>query len=309
MAKAIEQLKGGMTIGHAMLGRHGDGPGSVAQEVHDGDTVTVELVGNLSVRFLGVDTPEVSFTLPGTDKFTAIGSPEWERFLADPFAGGPGYPPGLRAHLERRAGLLAARLHHEHAQAAREELVRLIGDDMARLGATSVSFRFFLAFAGEIMDRYGRLLAYLNCEQKDRASRPPSYNERMLRAGRAFPYFIWPNVDPFRRQQSVVEAVPGSTSDPRIVDDGALARARRWVKSAREQGTGIHADPALLEPFELRFLARREQPGRWLMDLSREGSRELLAPHRYHEVLPEDRLFVPEEYLPLFTAAGWSRAA
>ncbi|MDN5929694.1 MAG: hypothetical protein L0I24_01270 [Pseudonocardia sp.] len=46
MAKAIEQLRSGLVIGHALLGRHGQGRGSVAQQVHDGDTVTVEADGN-----------------------------------------------------------------------------------------------------------------------------------------------------------------------------------------------------------------------------------------------------------------------
>jgi hypothetical protein len=60
-------------IGHAQLGRHGQGMGSVSQQVHDGDTVTVEAVGNVGVRFLGVDAPEVSVPLPGRTKpFVAV---------------------------------------------------------------------------------------------------------------------------------------------------------------------------------------------------------------------------------------------
>lgn len=45
MANAIEQLASGLVIGHALLGRRGQGRGSVAQQVHDGDTVTVEADG------------------------------------------------------------------------------------------------------------------------------------------------------------------------------------------------------------------------------------------------------------------------
>jgi hypothetical protein len=36
----------------------------VRQQTHDGDTAIVDPRGNLSVRFLGVDAPEISFTLP-----------------------------------------------------------------------------------------------------------------------------------------------------------------------------------------------------------------------------------------------------
>ena len=65
MASAIEQLPSGLTIGHAQLGMHGVQQGTINQQVHDADTVTALLNGNVGVRFLGVDAPEVSFTLPG----------------------------------------------------------------------------------------------------------------------------------------------------------------------------------------------------------------------------------------------------
>jgi hypothetical protein len=83
MAKAIEQLRSGLVVGHALLGRHGQGRGSVAEQVHDGDTVMVEADGNL--RFLGVDAPEVSIPLPGTaQRFVAVDDPHWATVLADP---------------------------------------------------------------------------------------------------------------------------------------------------------------------------------------------------------------------------------
>jgi hypothetical protein len=86
MAKAIEQTEDGLTVGHGGFGEHGQAVGSAAQAVHDGDTIVTRAIGNISVRFLGVDTPEVSFTLPGSTAFTGIGSPEWAAFLTDPFA-------------------------------------------------------------------------------------------------------------------------------------------------------------------------------------------------------------------------------
>ena len=91
MAKPITILASGMRVGLSMLGRHGDGRGSPIQlqQVHDGDTIVVEAAGNLSVRFLGVDTPEISFTLAGSNQFRSVGGTDWSQFLNDPFAGAP----------------------------------------------------------------------------------------------------------------------------------------------------------------------------------------------------------------------------
>jgi hypothetical protein len=52
---------------------------------------------------------EVSFTLPGHDGFTPISSPDWETFLADPFAASlppfaPPLPPELQTVLVTRVG-------------------------------------------------------------------------------------------------------------------------------------------------------------------------------------------------------------
>ena len=66
MAKAIETLSSGLRIGHASLGARGDVQGSVRQQTYDGDTVIVDPDGNLGLRLLGVDAPEVSFPLPGS---------------------------------------------------------------------------------------------------------------------------------------------------------------------------------------------------------------------------------------------------
>jgi hypothetical protein len=62
--KAIEQLRSGLTVGHAHTAMHGTRRGTVGQVVHDGDTIALDPLGGLSVRFLGVDAPEVSFTTP-----------------------------------------------------------------------------------------------------------------------------------------------------------------------------------------------------------------------------------------------------
>lgn len=66
-------------------------------------------------------------------------------------------------------------------------------------------------------------------------------------------------------------------------------------------------DPLRLLPFEPRFVARRSPPERWVIDLGRNDD-TLLAPQAYFRVAnPEDRLFVPAEYVPLFVERGWRR--
>ena len=318
MAKARESLPG-LTIGHALLGRHGDGRGSVAQQVHDGDTVITELAGNVSVRFLGIDTPEVSFMLPdGTRRFRSIASQPWIDFLTDPFTNAPqvfidslGTP--LQQHLTGSVGANAATNHARHAEQAHRELERLVEADMQVLGQDRGTFHFFLAFAHEVMDGFGRLLCFINRSQRlvnSPAPRPLSYNERLLEVGLASPYFIWPNINPFRAQGSLIDAIPTAGNLSATINDPSLARARQFVSSARQNQDGIfEAGNALqLEPFELRFIARQNPPSRWVIDLSDANTDTLLPPTQYHTIPnPEDRLFVPREYVPLFVESRWKR--
>ena len=44
-------------VAKSLLGRQSGVRGTPGTEVHDGDTINVELDGDLGVRFLGVDTP------------------------------------------------------------------------------------------------------------------------------------------------------------------------------------------------------------------------------------------------------------
>jgi endonuclease YncB( thermonuclease family) len=310
MAKAISQTKDGLTFGIFGLGLHGAQPGSVAQQVHDGDTVSVRALGNLSIRFLGIDTPEVSFTLPGTSTFGKIDSPAWESFLADPFSATlPALilEPALQADLVRRAGPGAAKNHADHAAAAHKALEKEIEADMNTRGLTKDGIEFFAAFTREIADRYGRLLAFLNIRDQS-ATRPADYNTRMLEKGLATPYFIWPNIDPWRSKGSLTEAaLPPEEFRAQANQSRSLRAAREAVAAARNAGIGIFdaAEPLRLHAFELRFLAQRRAPERWVIDLGGTGS-TLLKPQSYHKVAKvEDRLFVPADHVPLFTAAGW----
>ena len=64
-----------------------------------------------------------------------------------------------------------------------------------------------------------------------------------------------------------------------------------------------------MQPFGLRFLAVATPPDRWVIDLPATEDR-LLEPQLYYRIRkPEDRLFVPGQYVPLFTEKGWRTVA
>jgi hypothetical protein len=249
--EGLEEL-GSLRVGYAELGMHGDRQGSVNQQVHDGDTITVKAarrepedeIGNLAVRFLGVDAPEVSLPLPGQDGFAGISDDRWKEYLKDPLRE-PFDPPldgDLIEHVRDRLGPNAAANHARHTEEGHRALEDLILEDLDELGQESADFRFFLVFAHEVMDGHARLLCYVNRflpSENGPTPRPQSYNVRLLGAGRVTPYFIWPNVDPFRRSGSLVEAVPepGSAADlaggERLVGTPSPRRATSCAPPAR----------------------------------------------------------------------------
>lgn len=307
-----------LTIGIMALALEGRRQGSVAEQVHDGDTVLARPVGHLSLRFLGIDTPEISFRLPGESRPSSLKSAKWDEFLRDPFADKwpPFEPPlsdGLPRHFRQKAREGAAANHRQHAEAAERALEREIRHDIQVLGQDEATFQFFVTFAYEVMDSYGRFLCYVNRDQpqpNDPEPRPLTYNERLLKSGHALPYYIWPNVNPWRKQPSIIEAVvPPSQAKTMSDDDSTLSRARDFVRAARAQHRGVFdaMDPLLFEPFELRLLAGRRVPMRWVIDLSRNDD-VLLPPQSYYTIpQPEDRLFIPAEFVPLFIEKGWRR--
>lgn len=312
MAKAIEQFKSGLIVGHAGLGFRDGVTGSVRQQVHDGDTINVRAIGNFGVRFLGVDAPEISFRLPGEEGFTGLSDIKWERYLSDPFEN---WPSGSRLdedlidYLKAKIKPGVAMNQYRHATRAEDELEKEVSSDLEDLGQSEEDFQFFLAFAYEIMDRYGRLLGFINRYQPGR-KRPLSYNERLLQAGVISPYFIWPNINPFREKRPLVNAVIEPNKAKEEADrDELLRKAREGVQRSRRKGKGIFnpEDPLQLEPFEVRFLADQRRPTRWVIDLSKSDDL-LIKPQNYYTIKnQEDRLYIPEEYIPLFVEKGWKR--
>jgi hypothetical protein len=313
MAQTFFTLSDGSPRAITGIRRRNDGTvQSLGEAVPDGDTIGDQLNGTGSVRFLGVDSPEKSFEQPlgGTQ---ALDGQPWEQYLTNPLANG--YPaallePAFAAHLQQRFGSGAAANHHRHAVAAGDALKGLIQGDVTALGQTADQFQYFLSFSYEVFDRFGRFLAFANRNQSDAnvpGPRPSSYNQRQLDTGSALPFFIWPNVDPFRKFDTVPDAVPAPGTANVIAQAGELKRARDAVKSARAAGIGVFnpADPLRFEAFEIRYLGRAEAPSRAVIDLSKNDD-VILRPQSYFKIPhPEDRLFVPAEFVPLFAAKGW----
>jgi hypothetical protein len=288
-------------------------PQSLNASIPDGDTIGVHVAGSGSVRFLGIDTPEKTFELPGSSGARRLDSPDWEAYLTDPFL--PQFGPfaldvSLVNHLRTRIGPGAGANHRLHGDNAEQELIALVQADMIALGQDLDTFGYFLAFSFEVFDSFGRFLAFINRNQPDANNpgpRPLSYNERMLERGAALPYFIWPNIDPFRDSPLLEAVIAPRTANDVAQTTPALRRARDFVRQARVNKSGVFnlTNPLRFEAFEVRYLGRRELPSRSIIDLSRNDD-VILRPQSYFRIPnPEDRLFIPPEFVPLFVARGW----
>ena len=122
-----------MTTGFARLGQRGGRQGTIAEQVHDGDTITSIADGNIGVRLLGIDTPEVSFQFPTNDgklRFVSLKDDRWGELLASPFDASKygGFdqpiPPGLKAWWRSKTSKHEAAAHNEHAQGGYEKPAR-----------------------------------------------------------------------------------------------------------------------------------------------------------------------------------------
>ena len=314
------QIGGGRFRSIVPIGRdNGVDPQSINAAVSDGDTIRTFANANLGVRLLGIDTPEKVFDLPGSSGRRRLDSPEWERYLTDPFDpsfsqfGNFNLDDDLLTNLNARLGSDAASNHRRYGDAAEKSLTEMIQADMNILEQTSETFSFFLAFSFELLDGFGRFLAFINRNQPDTNEpepRPANYNQRQLENGAALPYFIWPNIDPFRSSSNIVEAArklePGNANEV-AESTRSLRIARQAVQQARVDKKGIFSsgDPLRIEPFEVRYLSRRRAPSRFVINLS-SNENLILRPQSYHRIPnAEDRLFIPPEYVPLFREQGW----
>ncbi len=318
MAKALE-VKNNFKMGHFQFGFHGQQRGSVKQIVHDGDTVSLNTSFNFGTRFLGIDTPEVSFNIRN-DSFISLSNLQWTQFfVSGEWKNNFPIKPALRNHLIMLIGdgTKVAPNHDKHAKNATLALEGLIQADLdlatAQTAGTKDNFEFFLSFGYEFLDVYGRLLCYLAADEKNfnPPQRPLSYNEQQLANGTAVPFFIYPNVQPFLN----IDPFDKENSKPvgfwkKINSAKRLQDARKFVSAARTAKIGIFdaADPLILLPFELRYIARKngKGPDRFVIDLGQNGSNVILKPEKYFKIKNyEDRLFIPKEFVPLFTSNGW----
>lgn len=288
-------------------------PQSLSVAIPDGDTAGIHLQGSVPVRFLGVDSPEKQIDLIVAQGGNNLDSPQWESYLTNPFD--PQYGPfqleeELFTHLCTRIGPGAGVNHRFHANNAQTALIELVQSDMDALGQDPNTFSYFIAFSFEVFDSNGRFLAFINRNQPDPnipEPRPLPYNERILQKGAALPYFIWPNIDPFR-DVSLLDAVISPGMANKVAEaTPALRRAREFVRQARLNGDGVFdpTNPLRFEAFEIRYLGRRQAPNRAVIDLSRDDS-VILRPQSYFRIPnPEDRLFIPPAFISLFVSRGW----
>lgn len=295
--------------------------GGPQKAVYDGDTVRAVLPGTQGLRFLGCDTAEMAYRVPispsASKQNQKIDSALWDAYLQDPLRPdawpafpGQGLHPVTIERVRQATGPGCAANHAHHARRARDELVRIMMEDQTRLGIPDDAFKLFVAFAHEVLDGYGRPLVFVNTEVENAAERPKlTYNERLIACGAAAPLFIWPNVDPFRGRPKITDAALPPPQLRKASRSGRLGQARADAAAARDQGLGIWdpSDPLRLLPYELRMLADRKLPSRWVIDLAAADDDPTLYPPQAYPLIanPEDRLFVPEEYVPLFAQRGW----
>ena len=290
--------------------------GTTEKIVHDGDTVSLNTNLNFSTRFLGIDTPEVSLAIRKDGGGPKLDKPAWTNF----FASGEwknNFPisPALLNHLVMRFGdgTKVALNHNKHATNATNALRALINADMALAGKNKDTFKFFVIFGYEALDVYARFLCYLSADENNFTppQRPLTYNEQQLANGMAAPFFIYPNIQPFLNIDPFDKAITKPIGFwTQINKAKRLQDARKFVSDARTAKIGIFdaAAPLILLPYELRYIARKngKGPDRFVIDLGQSGSNVILKPEKYFKIKNyEDRLFIPKEFVPLFTTSGW----
>ena len=325
---------------------------TASESIHDGDTMYTASEGILPIRFSGIDTPETNYNLPIIKKPNDIqernGNPfippspieDFKEYLSNPFDERYYDSKDFRNalgedlvenHLKSKLNDKTAINHKRHAINARNALIQLIEEDIGISLTSTDVFKFYIAFSFETTDRFGRILGWVNKYNSDNDRKDLSYNEKMLKLGMAIPYFIWPNISPFRRSLSITQALPNKEDFFNCIEeDNKLSNARKFVKNAREQKLGIFEEQEglMLMPFELRYLADRftglmnnpvpckqsqniidrsnQKPvHRYVIDLSYNQEPIIVKPEEYYKIKVEDRLFIDEHFVPLFQKHGY----
>jgi endonuclease YncB( thermonuclease family) len=320
---------------------------TAGEAISDGDTINASAEGLLQVRFCSIDTPEMGLQVNKNDAFKEkdyLATEKFEEYLKDPFnrkyANSGEFARALGEdfvdkYLKPKLHENTAINHKTYAEKAREELRRLIEDDI-RLSAQFGKdyYKFQIEFPYDVLDRYSRFLGWVKRFESNPqfAKDIVPYNDTMLEKGLAFPYLIWPNLSASKRDYNLQQLVPPKNDfEELVLEDDRIKTVRKLTEKARKQRRGIFGtEDELLLPFELRFLVERnygitdgvpissirhedsddrasKKPlFRYVIDLSKSDKPVLMKPNQYYNIKNyEDRLFIPPEFVPLFREKGY----
>ena len=141
---------------------------TLKQKVHDGDTINVRGPGNWSSlprhrRGRGFSTNKRQ------RRFSTNERRGMETYLSNPFAKDKKYESSfsleLHDYLVSKFSDDAGNNQHRNTEDARKSLINLFEQDMKDLDQSKEELKFFIYFVFEVMDRYGRLLGYINRNQ------------------------------------------------------------------------------------------------------------------------------------------------
>jgi len=236
------------------------------QHCFDGDSSYVTgSVENTLVRLVGIDACEVrGLNLYYLEKSGFLYRVDYN----------------LRKYLKPRLTRESIGIHKNLGFEARDFFESILEEDLV------------ISFEKEVFDRYERPIVYLAAKDQD------TYNIKLVQAGFAIPYFIYPNaVSP--------------TEDGEFTYDTIKKFQNATVKAKRSNlGIWEYIDRILL-PMELRFLTRRELPVKYCADLERNL---LYSPQYYFKVPIENRLFfypkdvltaLQKKFRPMPDCDGW----
>ncbi|MBU7028707.1 MAG: thermonuclease family protein [Theionarchaea archaeon] len=248
---------------HVLLGHSGENP---ERHCFDGDSSYVTGSSeNTLVRLLGIDACEVR----GLNLYYLRKSGFLNKLDGN-----------LRKHLEPKLTKESIGIHKNLGFEAKDFLESILEEDLV------------ISFEKEVFDRYERPLVYLSAKDQD------TYNLRLVQAGFAIPYFIYPNaVSPTEEGEFTYDI---------------LEKFQNAAVNAKRNNLGIweYIDCILL-PMELRFLTRRELPVKYCADLERNL---LYSPQYYFKVPVENRLFfyprdvltaLQKKFKPTPDCSGW----
>jgi len=187
--------------------------------------------------------------------------------------------PELKKYLEKKLSNRSIQIHKELGYAARDYLESILEEDLE------------MSFDKEVFDRYGRALVYLSGKDQE------TYNLKLVREGHAIPYFIYPNAI--------------SPNEYGRFQYHNIKKFREAMWEAQEKRKNIWKHKNTLIPMELRFLTRRDPPGKYCADVENDL---LYSPQHYFKVNTENRLFfypndiliaVDKEFRPTPDCGKW----